>query len=403
MPQAAGVFKQLIYKKETTYGVVPAAASAQALRRVSSDLDLRKDTYASAEIRTDQQMQDFRHGVRRVEGTLQGELSPRTYADFMAAALRRLFTAGASVTGLSLTIAGSGPTYTITRSAGSWLTDGIKRGDVGRLTAGSFNAANINKNLLVAGLTATVLTVRVLNGSSLVAEGPIASATFAVTGKKTWAPTSGHTDESFSIEHWFADVAQSEVFSGCQPSSIDLNLPPSGLATISIGLMGKDITTAGAQYFTSPTAATTTGLTASVNGIVLLGGVAIAVLTGLTLQIQSNRSGDPVVGSNSVPVRFPGRILVTGQATAYFEDATFRNAFVNETEIELIVVLTADNSATSDFISFVLPRCKAGGASKSDGEGGIVQTIPLQALLPLTGGAGLANELSTIVVQDSAA
>lgn len=404
MPQAAGVFKQVIYKKETTYGVVPAAASAQALRRVTSSLDLGKDTYQSAEIRTDQQVQDFRHGVRQVSGQIAGELSPRTYADFIAAALRRLFTTGVSVTGLSITIAGSGPTYTLTRSAGSWLTDGIKRGDVVRLTAGTFNVANSNKNLLVQAVTsATVLTVRVLNGSNLVAEGPVASATLAVAGKKTFAPTSGHTNESFSIEHWFADVPSSEVFSGCQPSQIGLNLPPSGLATISIDMTGRDMIPSGSQYFTSPTAATSTGLTAAVNGIVLLGGVAIAVLTGLQLTIQSNRSGDPVVGSNTIPVRFPGRIIVTGQATAYFEDATFRDAFVNETEVELIVVLTADNSAASDFVSFVLPRCKLGGSSKSDGEGAIVQTVPIQALLPLTGGAGVANELSTIVVQDSAA
>lgn len=110
-----------------------------------------------------------------------------------------------------------------------------------------------------------------------------------------------------------------------------------------------------------------------------------------------------MVGSNTIPVRFPGRILVSGQATAYFEDATFRDAFLNESEIEIIVVLTSDNSAASQFISFVLPRCKLGGSSKSDGEGGITQTIPFTALLPITGGAGIANELTTISVQDSAA
>ncbi|MBX3634052.1 MAG: hypothetical protein KF683_01415 [Rubrivivax sp.] len=403
MPQASGVFKQLAYKAETTYGVIPAAASAQSLRRVTSDIDLRKDTYQSNEIRTDQQMQDMRHGVRRVEGTIAGELSPKTYADFIAAALRRDFTAGPSASSLSITIAGSGPTYTVTRSAGSWLTDGFKRGHVCRLTAGTFNVANLNKNLLVAGITATVLTVRVLNGSALVAEGPIASATCAVTGKQTFAPTTGHTNKSFSIEHWFSDIAQSEVYSGCQPNQIDLQMPPTGLATINIGMVGQGRTNAGSQYFTSPTAATATGLTASVNGLVLLGGVAIAVLTGLTLQIQSNRSGEPVVGSNVVPTMFPGRILASGQATAYFEDATFRNAFDNETELELIVVLSSDNSAASEFVGFTLPRVKLNGSAKSDGEGGIVQTIPYQALLPLTGGSGIANELTTVLCQDSAA
>jgi hypothetical protein len=403
MPQAAGVFKQLTYKTEVTYGLVPAAASAQSLRRVTSDLSLAKQTYQSNEIRTDQQMQDFRHGVRSVDGTLAGELSPATYADWIDAALRRDRTAGVAITALSLTIAGAGPTYTLTRASGDFLTGGIKRGDVIRLSVGTLNAANINKNLLVTAVTALVLTVRVLNGVAMVAEGPIASTTVTVFGKKTFAPIAGHTNKSFSVEHWFADVAQSEVYSGCQPTKVEISLPPTGLATISIPMMGQNVTTATAQYFTSPTAATVTGLTAAVNGDILVGGVAVATLTGLTLSIESNRSGDPVVGSNVIPTRFPGRIVVTGQATAYFEDAVLRDAFLNETEIEILVVLTSDETATSNFIAFTLPRCKLGGSSKSDGEGGIVQTIPFQALLPTTGGTGIANEMTTISVQDSAA
>lgn len=401
MAQASGVFKQLSYKVESTYGTAPSASGAQALRRVTSDLSLTKDTYSSAEIRTDQQMSDMRHGVRRVAGSINGELSPATYKDFIAAALRRDFAAVTAITGASITIAGSGPTYTVTRGAGSFLTDGVKKGDVVRLSVGSFNAANLSKNLLVSGVTATVLTVRPLNGVALVAEGPIATSTVTVVGKKTYVPSSGHTNQSFSIEHWYSDVAQSEVYTGCQPSQIDLQLPPTGLATIGIGFSGKDVTTATSQYFTSPTAATTTGLTAAVNGLVLVNGTAVAVLTGLSMQIQSGRSGDPVVGANTIPVQFPGRVLVSGQATAYFEDATLRDAFINETEMELIVVLASDNTAASKFIGFTLPRCKFGGASKNDGEAGIVQTIPFTALLPTTGGAGVANELSTIVVQDS--
>ena len=128
MPQAAGVFKTLALKRESTYGTVAGASGAQLMRRVTSDLALTKQTYQSNEIRPDQQVADFRHGVRGVEGTLAGELSPGAYSDLISAALRRDFTAGVSATGLSITIAGSGPTYTVTRASGSWLTDGFKRG-----------------------------------------------------------------------------------------------------------------------------------------------------------------------------------------------------------------------------------------------------------------------------------
>ena len=403
MPIASGVFKQLAYKAETTWGTVPSASGSQALRRTTSSLDLTKETYQSNEIRTDLQLADFRHGVRSVTGRISGDLSAGTHKDFLAAILKRDFAAVTAIAGASITIAGSGPTYTVTRAAGSYLTDGVKIGDVIRLTAGSFNASNINKNLFVVTLTATVATVIVLNGSALVAEGPIASATVTVVGKKTYVPTSGHTDKSFAIEHWFSDVAQSEVFSGCKPSACAIALPPTGIATVDWDFMGKDVTTATSQYFTSPTAATTTGSLAAVNGVVRVGSSTVATITGLTLNIAANFTGDAVVGSNVKPLMSPGRVLVTGQATCYFEDATFRDVFLNETETSILAAFTSDNSAAADFVSFAIPRVKFGGAAKDDGEKGIVQTIPFQALLNTAGGTGTSTERTTLSVQDSQA
>lgn len=401
---ASGLFKQVAYKAESTFGVVPSATSAQALRRVQSTLDLSKETYQSNEIRQDFQLVDFRHGVRRVEGNISGELSPATYKDFIACALKKDFAAGASASNVTVTIAGAGPSYTVTRSSGNYITDGFKVGDVIRLSIGSPSlAANFGKNLLIVSLTSTIATVITLNGSSMTAEGPVAGTTVAVVGKKSYIPTSGHTDKSFSIEHYYSDLVQSEVFSGCKPTSIAIGLPPTGLATIDIGFMGKDVTTASAQYFTNPTAQTTTGLLAAVNGELRVAGESVATLTGLTLNIASNYSGDPVVGSNTVPFMFAGRVVVTGQATAYFDSVTLRDAFFNETEVEIIGAFTANNDANAPFMSFVLPRVKIGGASKNDGEGGLVQTLPFQALLNTAGGSGTTSEQTTIVIQDSAA
>lgn len=75
------------YGAETTFGT-QSAATGQKLRRVSSTLVMNKDSYAAAEARPDQQVQDMRHGVRRPVGQISGELSKGTYDDFIAAALR---------------------------------------------------------------------------------------------------------------------------------------------------------------------------------------------------------------------------------------------------------------------------------------------------------------------------
>ncbi|MGC4075474.1 MAG: phage tail tube protein [Rubrivivax sp.] len=401
---AAGLFKQLAYKAEATYGTAAGASGAQLLRRVQSTLDLAKDTYQSNEIRPDLQVADFRHGVRRVRGKIGGELSAKTYSDFFAAALKRDFATVSAMTGLGITIAaGVGSTYTVTRSSGDFLAAGLKAGMVARLTAGSFNAANLNKNLFVVGVTATVATVLVLNGSALVAEGPIASATVTLPGKATYVPTSGHTDKSFTVEHFYSDLVQSEQFLGCKVDQIALALPPTGMATIDIDVMGQDVATGGSQYFTSPTAITTTGVMAAVNGVLRLGGSTVATVTGLSLTIDPNFSGDPVVGSNKVPFLFPGTVRASGQMTAYFDSVALRDAFINETEIDMLAAFTADNSAASDFLAFACPRIKVGGATKNDGQGGLVQTLPFTALLNSAGGAGVATEKTTIQMQDSAA
>lgn len=403
MPQATGIFKQVAIKREVTYGTIPVAASAQLLRRVQSMVDLQKDTYASNEIRPDMQIADYRHGVRRIKGTLQGELSPKTYSDPLSAMLKRDFTTGVSAVSASITIAGSAGAWTITRAAGSYLTDGFKIGDVIRLSVGTFNAANINKNLLITALTATVATCVVLNATVMVAEGPITGATVAVQGKKTWIPATGQTDVSYSIEHWFNDISQSEVFSGIKFDKAAINLPPTGMATVQFDVIGQNITPSAVRYFTSPTAIPGTGVVAAVNGVLIVNGVAQTVVTGLTLSIDPMFSGDPVVGANVIPNQFAGPVNITGQFTAYFTDNTLRDLFVNETESSLIVVLTTDNTAAADFVCITLPRIKVGGQQKNDGSGGIVQTFPFQALYNVNGGAGIATEQTTILLQDSAA
>lgn len=397
MAIASGVAKQLRYKIETQFGTAPGATGGQSLRRVESSLDVNKDTYESAEIRSDYQVSDFRHGMRRVSGSINGELSPKTYADFFAAALRKDFAAGQSNGSLTLTITGTANPFTL---AATGIGTGIKVGDVVRLTGASLNAANVSKNLLVTASTTDSITVYTLNGSALVAQSSIASCTCAVVGKKTMVPATGHTDKSFAIEHWYSDVAQSELFLGCKVNGVNIDLPATGIATVGFDMLGKDVTTATAAYYTSPTAPTTQGVVAAVNGLLMVGSTVIGICTGASISIEGGYTQEPVVGSNSAPGIFPGRVRVSGQFTAYFEDATMRDAFLNESELKLVMALTCTNDAASDFITFVLPRIKLGGSAKDDGEKGIVQTVPFTALVNAT---ATDVDATTIAIQDSAA
>lgn len=403
----SGIAKRVQYKVEAVYGTVPAATGpvGQSLRRVTSDLNLTKETYQSNEIRTDYQVSDFRHGVRSVAGTINGELSPSTYGDFIAAALMQAWQAAATTGALTdVTAQAAGPQFVT--AGGDFIASGFKVGDVVRWTgfAGGSATDNNSRNFLITALTTTNMTGVFLDGTAVVADAAGDSVTCTAVGKKTWVPQTGHTDLSYSIEHYYADETLSEVFSGCKVNQIDINLPATGMATIGVGFMGKNITTAGAEYFASSTAQTTTGILAAVNGALYISGTAVANITGMSFTITRNMTSEAVVGSNTKSVLSPGRCLVSGQITAKFEDATLRDLFINETEAAINAVFTTANTATADFIAINMSRVKVGGASKDDGEKEIIQTLPFTALLDTAGGTATTEDTlkTTISIQDSA-
>lgn len=410
MPFSTGINKQVFYKQEAVaWGTLAPAGpggTAKTLRRVTASFNLAKETYESGEIRTDYQVADFRHGVRSAEGSLSGELSPGSYADFIGAALSRDFTAGVAAAAMIQTTAlVSGTTYSLTRASGSWLTDGFKVGDVIRQTVSAFNAADVNKNYLVTDIiSALELRFIVLNGSTVTVGASAATCVVTVVGKKTFAPTSGHVDRSYTIEEFYSDVPQSEVYSGMKVNSVSMALPATGLVTCEVGFMGKDLAQTGSsQYFTTPAVQGTSGVFASVNGILQINGATVALLTGLNINISRNMQGATVVGSNSIQELFEGRIAVDGDFSAYFDSATIRDLFANETEASLTVVLTTNNLKDADFVAITLPRIKVNSNTRDDGEQGITAQHSFTALLNSAGGTGVKTEKTTISVQDSLA
>lgn len=398
MATASGINKVVSYKKETSFGTLPSPTTGgQTLRRVSSTFNLTKETYQSEEIRTDYQLVDFRHGVRAVEGSISGELSAGTYADFLASALARNWTAATPSALGSTTIASVGGTYTVTRTTGSWLTDTVRVGNVIRLTG--FATANNNVNLLVIALTATVATVVALNGIKLTNETVASGGAFVATGKTTYAPTTGHTDDSYTFEEWYADIGQSEVTVGNKVNTVGIALPATGLTTVDLSFMGQDLKQRGvSQFFTTPTAQNSNGIFAAVNGALIVNGAPVALVTGANFNINRNMTSEAVVGSNIKTEIYEGRIIVDGDFTTLYQDGTFAGYFDNETEISLVVALTANSLPNSEFMSFTIPRLKLSTDTKDDGEKGIVSSNSFQAL---KGFGANGFEATTLMIQDS--
>jgi hypothetical protein len=406
---SSGISKLLVFKKQSGLNVIATVGSAQYLRRTQSTLNKKKATYASKEIRPSQQRSDFRHGVVGTEGTISGEVSVGTYELFeeslnraASVALTPLVSAATDI----VTAVTSGASGTITTTAANFLTAGFKIGMVIRCTGFTTTAVGNNAtNLYITSINGTgkIMGVTRLDKAPLIAKTETAAVTFTEVGQHSIVPTSGHTRDYYTIEHNFADIIQSEVFTDCVVTQMDVKLPGSGMMTVDYMFKGLDMTTGTTGYFTSPTAVTSGSVLASANGLLYVNGLPVALITGMNFSVKGNHTTiGGIVGSNVEPDIFPGDLTVDGQITVLFADAVVRDYFLNETEVGIYCVFTTDNTATAGFKAYSFPRCKMGGADKDDGEKGLVMTMPFTALENVAGGAGTATHATTYAVQDSA-
>lgn len=402
--KATGVFKEVRYKTETTWGTPAGTSDGKQLRRVTADFNPTAESYSSSEINTTFQNVDTRLGVRGADGSLNGELSPGSYSDFFAAVLAKDFVSVVGADDATLTIATSGTNFTITRSdvSGDFLEDGIKVGHVVRMTGVNLNTANVDNNCLVLAATSTQLTVKVLSGVSLVAESNKAASNLTPVGKHSYIPKTSHTDKSFTVEQWYSDIEESELFTGMKVGSIGIQLPATGIVTADFSFMGRGLTQGSqTQYFVNPSDISSTGILTAVQGALIVDGVNSACITDASINIERTMEPATCVGSNFNSEIFVGKINVTGSLSLYFSDDIIREKFTDETDSSLILVLTTGQEKTSDFISIVIPKVKFTSFSHADSETGIVSSLDFTALFNPNTTTGLIE--STILVQDSQA
>lgn len=414
MALAEGVQASVIYKAYTTGTMTsgsllsiasdPASSGGQLLRRTTVSLNLRKDTYRSAEIRSDRQTGDMRHGIRRVEGSIAGEFSPATYFPLFEAAHRHTAVSTFNDSNTEFTSAAADNTLsTITMTAGDPVTEGYRVGHIVRFTNMS-DTDNNSRNFVITGMSGT-------NGRTWnVYPAPdtmSADTAFSVTrpGKHTLTPASSFTSRKFLFEANNSDVDISRMFKECRITGYRLSLPATGMATVEIMAMGRDmeiLSGGSAPFFTSPTAISSTGILAAVNGAIYVAGTRIAVITGIDIDYAMAAEAPAVVGQNFVPEIFLGTARVTGRFTAMVEDATLFNLFLNETEASILMFLEAGTTQPADACSIYMPRVKAAAADMQlSGEAGQIVTVPFEALRYLGSGTGI--EQTTIQIMDTAA
>jgi hypothetical protein len=228
MPQSSERIR-LSYIKEVTLGTTPAG-DMTAMRLTTESLSGSPQTKESAEVRSDAQPSGQRIVGLDVGKDINAELCPSTcHQDFIAAAMRGAW-AGTITTGAqTLTI--DATAKTITRAAGSFVTDGFEVGDMVELS-GFTNAEN---NTLVKLTAVAALVLTYVGPGDMADETGDADEVVTVPDYIDW----GTTDASFTIAKDFLDLTdKSLTYRGMRVAGLGMDFKYGDIATVVFTMAG---------------------------------------------------------------------------------------------------------------------------------------------------------------------
>jgi hypothetical protein len=200
--------------------------------------------------------------------------------------------------------------------------------------------------------------------------------------------TAGTTRRSFSIQRYFGGLQTADkpyhMATGCEVQSMALTISANALVTVAFTMIGQDYQPAETEPSGSITTAATlvesfTGLFGTINE----NGSPIGTVTEISLTVDNGEEARNVVGTDLTLQPKIGRSNVTGTLTAYFENSSLLEKFINETVTSVDFSLIDPDG---NELKIELPHVKyTGGNVDASGEDSILLALPFQAYAdPLT-------------------
>jgi hypothetical protein len=195
----------------------------------------------------------------------------------------------------------------------------------------------------------------------------------------------GTTPKSFTIEttHLDPSLAASiyNRYVGCQVNQLQLTVNMGSVATCKWSFMGMDNTEATTAIASSTYTATPSTSAPLVHGnasnLFKEGGSASSIITSINMTIQQGLDANYALGSFGAASVTSSKIRVTGTVTAYFQDLTLLNKFLNGTTTSLEFKLSDGTRA----LDFLLPNVYYTGASHPiTNDNPVVLTLPFEAI-----------------------
>lgn len=172
--------------------------------------------------------------------------------------------------------------------------------------------------------------------------------------------TIGTSQQFLTIEDSANDITQYRQFVGCGVSTMSVSIAPNQMVTTTFSIVGKDLTQTATPLDATPSASSGNQPFDSYSGSISDGGSSLAIVTAIDFSISNSLAPTFVVGSASTPQLEFGRAVVEGTVSAYYEDATLINKFLNETTSNIEVVVDDPTSGSS--YTFLIPEVKYNGA-----------------------------------------
>jgi len=188
----------------------------------------------------------------------------------------------------------------------------------------------------------------------------------------------GTSPKFLTIEDGAEDINQYKQFTGMSVNQLQINIAPNQMVQCTASMVGKDMTLAQTSLG-SATAASGNSPFDSFTGTISEGGSSIALVSSLQFSINNSQQPIFVVGNKTAPQLEFGRAVVEGTLTAYFEDETLLNKFIDETESSIEV--TVDDVSSGGAYTFLFPAVKYNGGDVpvSDPQSRLV-TLPFVAI-----------------------
>lgn len=316
---------RIAFIEESTYGVTPGAGNFNTARFTSETLSGSPDTVESQQLRTDRMSSGQVVTGLKVEGDLSIELAKEDALDlFIASAMNSAWGTLALVTvDMSL----NATAKTLTRAAGSFVTDGLVVGDF--ITLSGYVAAGNNVTVQLVAVAALTLTYVGPDGMTT----EVGSGT---TYKRADKISIGATKKSFSMEKAFLDLTtKAIIYKGMIASKLSLDVAHGALITGSVSFSGNSYSTAdlAAEFITDGRTINAPATTNTLNGSVDMPfissgatgtfGASDMAVKSVSLALDNNLTAQNVIG-DVAPVDYSlGTAKIDVSLSAYLSDAAW--------------------------------------------------------------------------------